>query len=66
MSIPSDDLRAGTRVRYSPAHSDEWRVGVLVHASPNGEEWLVRSRFGDFWMNLARLFPAAGGEIVGH
>lgn len=66
MSIPNDDLRPGTPVRYSPAHSDEWRDGVLVHPSPNGEEWLVKSRFGNFWMSLARLFPADPEEVNTH
>ena len=66
MSIPTDDLRSGTRVRYSPAHSDEWREGVLVHPSPNGEEWLVKGRFGSFWLHIARLFPADGGEPLTH
>ena len=64
MSIPTDDLRPGTHVRYSPAHSGEWREGVLVHASPNGEEWLVKGRFGKFWMDVSRLFPAGADEVV--
>lgn len=64
MSIPNDDLRPGTRVRYSPAHSDEWREGVLVHPSPNGEEWLVKGRFGKFWVDVPRLFPADSDEAA--
>jgi len=26
------------------------RVGELVRSSPNGEEWLVKDRFGKFWL----------------
>ena len=51
------ELRAGGRVRYLPAHSDEWREGRLVKASPNGEEWLVKNRFGSFWLHVTRLRP---------
>jgi len=52
-------LRRGARVLYSPAHSDEWREGELVKHSPNGEEWLVKNRFGRFWLHVSRLRPAA-------
>ncbi len=54
------DLRPGTRVRYLPAHTDEWREGVLVRGSPNGEEWLVKNRFGRFWIHVSRLRPSFG------
>ena len=49
------ELRPGARVRYSPAHSDEWREGELVKSSPNREEWLVKNRFGRFWLHVGRL-----------
>jgi hypothetical protein len=55
-------LRRGARVVYSPAHSDEWREGELVRSSPNGEEWLVKNRFGRFWLHVSRLRPAAGPQ----
>ena len=52
------DLRSGTKVRYASAQGDPWRDGVLVRASPNGEEWLVKNRFGRFWIHVTRLRPA--------
>ncbi len=54
----SGQLRPGARVRYSPVHSDEWRDGELVKSSPNGEEWLVKNRFGRYWIHVTRLRPA--------
>jgi len=42
------------KVRFGP----DRRVGELVRASPNGEEWLVKDRFGRFWVNVIRLEPA--------
>jgi len=53
------ELRSGARVLYSPAHSNEWREGTLVRSSPNGEEWLVKNRFGQFWLHVNRLRPPA-------
>jgi hypothetical protein len=55
--MPQLDLRPGARVRYSPAHSDEWREGKLVRNSVNREEWLVENRFGRFWLHVSRLRP---------
>jgi len=49
------ELRRGARVRYTPAHSGEVREGVIVRSSPNREEWLVKNRFGEFWLNVNRL-----------
>ena len=51
------ELRPGARIRYSPAHSGEWREGELVKPSANGEEWLVKNRFGEFWLYVNRLRP---------
>ena len=51
------ELRRGAHVLYSPAHSDEWREGELVKSSPNREEWLVKNRFGRFWIHVSRLRP---------
>ena len=55
--MPELELRPGGRVLYSPAHSDEWREGELVKSSPNREEWLVKNRFGRFWLHVSRLRP---------
>lgn len=52
------DLRGGARVRWHPAHSDEWREGTLVRPSPTNEEWLVRADDGQqYWIYVARLQP---------
>jgi len=50
-------LRKGARVRYAPAHTDEWREGELIRSSPNREEWLVKNRLGRFWIHVSRLRP---------
>ena len=49
------ELKRGARVRYTPSHSGEQREGVLVRSSPNGEEWLVKNRFGQFWLHVRQL-----------
>ena len=54
------ELAAGVRVRYQPAHSDVWHDGELVRPSTTGEEWLVKNRFGLFWINVDRLRAADG------
>ena len=51
------ELRPGARVRYVPAHSDEPREGEIVRVSSNGEEVLVKNRFGRFWLHFSRLRP---------
>ena len=56
------ELRPGGPVRYRAADSDEWRDGTLVRASANGEEWLVKNRFGKFWLLVSRLRPALADE----
>jgi hypothetical protein len=48
---PPRELRPGMMVRFGP----DQRVGELVRASPNGEEWLVKDRFGKFWVSSTRL-----------
>jgi hypothetical protein len=45
------DLRAGTKIIFGP----DRRVGELVRPSPNGEEWLVKDRFGKFWVATNRI-----------
>jgi hypothetical protein len=57
---PELELRPGARVRYLAADSGELRDGTLVKSSPNGEEWLVKNRFGQYWLHLSRLRPALG------
>ena len=50
---------AGMRVRYHPgADPAGWRTATLVRPSANGEEWLVRGAFGNFWLAAGRLFLA--------
>jgi hypothetical protein len=56
------ELRPGARVRYNAADSGEWREGTLVKGSVNGEEWLVKNRFGKFWLHYSRLRPVLEPE----
>ena len=58
MISPPLELRPGARVQYRAADSDEWREGTLVKGSANDEEWLVKNRFGKFWLHVSRLRPA--------
>ena len=51
------DLRPGASVRYVAADTGELRDGTLVRPSANGEEWLVKNRFGQFWVYVTRLRP---------
>jgi hypothetical protein len=60
------ELRPGKMVRYSPVHSNEWREGKLVKASPNQEEWLVENRYGRFWIHVTRLRPPDDGTQPDH
>ena len=53
------ELRPGVTVQYLAAASNEWQDGVLVKGSANGEEWLVKNRFGSFWLQVGRLRPVA-------
>ena len=62
---PTLELRSGATVLYLAADSGEWREGTLVHASSNGEEWLVKNRFGRYWLHVSRLRPAGDPE-TGH
>ncbi|HEY8806262.1 MAG TPA: hypothetical protein VIN70_01580 [Candidatus Limnocylindria bacterium] len=55
---PTLELRPGAKVQYLAADSGEWREGTLVKASPNDEEWLVKNRFGKYWLDVSRLRPA--------
>jgi hypothetical protein len=60
------ELRPGATVRYLAADSGEWREGTLVRSSSTGEEWLVKNRFGKYWLQVSRLRPAGGLEGTGH
>ncbi len=51
------ELRPGTTVQYLAADSGEWRDGTLVRSSSTGEEWLVKNRFGKYWLQVSRLRP---------
>jgi len=55
---PPLELRPGVKVQYRAADSGEWREGTLVKSSANDEEWLVRNRFGRFWVRVGQLRPA--------
>lgn len=54
---PTLELRSGATVQYLAADSGEWREGTLVRSSPTGEEWLVKNRFGKYWLQVSRLRP---------
>jgi len=60
---PTLELRRGVMVQYVAADSGEWREGTLVRGSPTGEEWLVKNRFGKFWLHVSRLRPAGSPEV---
>jgi len=52
------ELRKGARVLYRSPMEDAWQTGELIHGSPTGEEWLVKNRFGQYWVSVTRLRPA--------
>jgi len=52
------ELRKGARVLYRSPVEDAWQTGELIHGSPTGEEWLVKNRFGQYWVSVTRLRPA--------
>ncbi len=60
------ELHPGTTVRYLAGDSGEWREGTLVKSSSTGEEWLVKNRFGKYWLHVSRLRPADGIEGASH
>jgi hypothetical protein len=59
---PTLDLRKGARVLYQNAIAGEWSEGVLMHGSTTGEEWLVKDRFGEYWVSVTQLRPATGPQ----
>lgn len=51
------ELRKGMPVAF--LHDElGWMEGTLIRRSPNGEEWLVRTKFEDRWVPIAELYPA--------
>ncbi len=54
---PPRPLRPGTKVRFGP----DQRIGEIVRSSTTGEEWLVKDRFGRFWVSANRLRLADDG-----
>ena len=52
------ELRKGARVLYRSPVEDAWQTGELIHGSPTGEEWLVKNRFGQYWVPVTWLRPA--------
>jgi hypothetical protein len=58
------ELRKGTRVLYRLTDGT-WRDGTLVRGAPNDEEWLLKTRFGDYWVPVTRLRPS-GEPQPGH
>jgi len=55
---PKLELRKGAHVLYRSPVEDAWQQGELMHGSPTGEEWLVKNRFGQFWVPVTQLRPA--------
>jgi len=55
---PTLELRKGAQVLYRSPLEDGWQTGELVHASATEEEWLVKNRFGQYWVPVTRLRPA--------
>jgi hypothetical protein len=56
---PTLELRKGARVLYRDPIEDTWRQGQLVRGSPNGEEWLIKDRSGQYWVPVTQLRPAS-------
>jgi len=59
---PTLELRRGAQVLYRSPVEDTWQTGELVHGSPTGEEWLVKNRFGQYWVPVTRLRPATESQ----
>jgi hypothetical protein len=51
------DLRKGAPVLYRSPVDDIWQEAELVRVSSTGEEWLVKNRFGRYWVPVTRLRP---------
>jgi hypothetical protein len=59
---PRLELRKGAQVLYRSPVEDAWQQGELVHGSSTGEEWLVKNRFGQYWVPVTQLRPAEGPQ----
>ena len=59
---PRLELRKGAQVLYRSPVEDAWQQGELVHGSSTGEEWLVKNRFGQYWVPVTQLRPADGPQ----
>jgi hypothetical protein len=49
-------------VLYRSPVADMWQEGELVRGSTTGEEWLVKNRFGQYWVPVTQLRPASGPQ----
>lgn len=58
------ELRKGARVLYRLADGS-WLEGALERGSTTGEEWLVKNRFGKYWVPVTQLRPS-GEPQPGH
>jgi hypothetical protein len=56
------ELRKGARVLYRDPVEGGWSQGELVHGSSTGEEWLVKNRFGQYWVPVTQLRPATESQ----
>jgi hypothetical protein len=54
---PRLELRKGAQVLYRLADGT-WLEAALVRGSSTGEEWLVKNRFGQYWVPVTQLRPA--------
>lgn len=55
---PKLELRKGAQVLYRSPVEDIWQTAVLVRGSSTGEEWLVKNRFGQYWVPVTQLRPS--------
>jgi hypothetical protein len=56
------ELRKGAQVLYRSPVADMWQEGELVRGSATGEEWLVKNRFGQYWVPVTQLRPGSGPQ----
>jgi hypothetical protein len=61
---PTLELRKGAQVLYRSPVEDMWEEGELVRGSTTGEEWLVKNRFGQYWVPVTQLRPSAEPQPV--
>jgi hypothetical protein len=54
---PRLELRKGAQVLYRLADGT-WLEAALVRGSTTGEEWLVKNRFGRYWVPVTQLRPS--------